>query len=85
MNVVGYLGALRTPSSAEPTTAALFDAGFRDAHGHLPPNERITSDSGIVIDLIFGRGLDVVEAAVAGNESWVGLSDHVPIWARFRL
>jgi hypothetical protein len=47
-------------------TQALMGYGHADAHGALPAGERATSRSGYPIDLIFGRQVTVVDAALAG-------------------
>jgi endonuclease/exonuclease/phosphatase family metal-dependent hydrolase len=85
MNVGGYIGVLKGERPSEPATAALFAAGYADAHASLPAEERITTDSGVVIDLVFGRGVRLVDAGVGRREVWGGLSDHLPVWARVRL
>jgi endonuclease/exonuclease/phosphatase family metal-dependent hydrolase len=82
MNVVGFLDSLRGSGVHEPTTAALAGAGFADAHAALAPDERITTDDGLVIDLIVGRGVRFVEAGVGRRDVWGGLSDHLPVWTR---
>jgi endonuclease/exonuclease/phosphatase family metal-dependent hydrolase len=84
MNVVRFLDSLRDGGTREPTTAALADAGFDDAHAALTPSERITTDDGLVIDLIVGRGVRFVESGVGRLETWGGLSDHLPVWTRLR-
>jgi endonuclease/exonuclease/phosphatase family metal-dependent hydrolase len=81
MNVVGYLEALRS-SGTEAATSALFDAGFTDAHRAIEPDRRATSDSGVVIDLIVGRGAAFTDAGIGSVATWGELSDHLPIWAR---
>ena len=85
MNVSRYLGLSGDDESREPTTRALFEAGYEDAHAALPPGERVTTDSGVAIDLIFGRGVRFTGSGVGAREVWGGLSDHLPVWARVSL
>jgi endonuclease/exonuclease/phosphatase family metal-dependent hydrolase len=82
MNVVGFLDSLGDRGAPEPTTAALAEAGFDDAHATLAPSERITTDDGLVIDVIVGRGVRFVESGVGRRDTWGGLSDHLPVWTR---
>ena len=85
MNVVGYLESLQAAGGAEPTIAEFTAAGYRDAHAEIPPARRITTDSGVVIDLIVGRGVTFVDAGIGAPDPWSRLSDHVPVWARVRI
>ncbi len=85
MNVSRYLGLHGEDESREPTTSALVEAGYEDAHAALPRGERVTTDSGVAIDLIFGRGVRFTGAGVGPREIWGGLSDHLPVWARASL
>ncbi len=78
MNVVRHLAV---DAGEEPTTMALSEAGFEDAHASLPRSERTTADSGLSIDLIVGRGLRFTGAGVGTRSIWGDLSDHLPIWA----
>ena len=82
MNVVRLVDALRVGVQHEPTTAALTAAGFDDAHASLAPDARVTTDDGLVIDLIVGRGVRFTESGVGGRRTWGDLSDHLPVWAR---
>jgi len=81
MNVIRYLRS----DEPEPTTGALLKAGYADAHAALPAGERATTDSGLAIDLIFGRGVRFAAAGVGPRAVWGGLSDHLPVWARVSL
>jgi len=85
MNVSRYLGLSGEDESVEPTTGALAEAGYEDAHAALPRHERITTDSGLAIDLIFGRGVRFTGSGVGARGVWGGLSDHLPVWARVSL
>ncbi len=80
MNVVRYTGS----AESDPTVGALLADGFHDAHVALAPSERITTDSGVVIDLIVGRSMQIIDAGVGPRATWHDLSDHLPVWARFR-
>lgn len=85
MNVSHYLGSLGEEQPPETTTRALVEAGYVDAHAVLPVTERSTTDSGVAIDLIFGRGVRFTAAGVGPRSVWGGLSDHLPVWARVSL
>lgn len=85
MNVVRYLGSGGGRSSQEAATTALFGADFVDAHAGLPFSERVTTDSGVAIDLILGRGVEFKGFGVGPRDVWGGLSDHLPVWARVHL
>jgi len=85
MNVVRYLGLRYDDGSPEPTTSALVEAGYEDAHAALPRGERATTNSGIAIDLLFGRSVRFTGAGIGPREVWGGLSDHLPVWARVSL
>ncbi len=85
MNVGRYLGLRGEAESREPTTSALVEAGYEDAHAALPRGERVTTDSGVAVDLIFGRGVRFAGSGVGPRGIWAGLSDHLPVWARVSL
>jgi endonuclease/exonuclease/phosphatase family metal-dependent hydrolase len=85
MNVGRYLGLRGEDESREPTTSALVEAGYEDAHAALPRGERVTTDSGVAVDLIFGRGVRFTGGGVGPRGVWGGLSDHLPVWARVSL
>ena len=84
MNVGSYLGMKPGPDP-EPATSALLTAGYADAHIGIDPHDRITTDSGVAIDLIFGRDVVFTDAGIGPRAIWGGLSDHLPVWARVRL
>jgi len=65
--------------------AKLLEPVTEDAHAALPVGERVTTDSGVAIDLIFGRGVRFTAAGVGPRAVWGGLSDHLPVWARVSL
>ena len=85
MNVVRYLGSGDGRSTQEPATTALLAADFVDAHADLPFSERVTTDSGVAIDLILGRGVQFTGFGVGPRAVWGGLSDHLPVWASVHL
>ncbi len=85
MNVGSYLESGREERPGEPATSALIAAGYEDAHAMLAPTERITTDSGAAIDLIFGRGVRFTGSGVGPRAVWGSLSDHLPVWARLAL
>ena len=85
MNVGRYLGSRRDGEQEDPTARALVEAGYEDAHAALPRGERVTTDSGVAIDLIFGRGVRFTGSGVGPREVWGGLSDHLPVWTRVTL
>lgn len=84
MNTSEYLGDLREGTANDGATRVLREAGYTDAHATLPPDARITTPSGAVIDLIFGKKVSFIQAGVGVAEEWEGLSDHYPVWARVR-
>jgi endonuclease/exonuclease/phosphatase family metal-dependent hydrolase len=85
MNTSEYLGDLRNGTVSDGATRVFFEAAYADAHAALPAEERITTPSGVVIDLIFGKGVAFAGAGIGRPEEWAGLSDHYPVWARVRL
>jgi endonuclease/exonuclease/phosphatase family metal-dependent hydrolase len=85
MNVSAYRDDLRGGARDEPVTQAFFQREWVDAHAALPPSERITTESGVVIDLIMGHGVAWTDAGVGAPAVWRGLSDHLPVWAKLRL
>ena len=85
MNVSRYLGLRYDDGSREPATTAFLESGYEDAHAALQRDERITSDSGVAIDLIFGRGVRFTGAGVGPRDIWSGLSNHLPVWASVSL
>jgi endonuclease/exonuclease/phosphatase family metal-dependent hydrolase len=85
LNCGQYISVLKGERPDEPVTSALFTSGYADAHASLPVETRITTDSHVVIDLLFGRGVSFGEGAVGAREVWGGLSDHLPVWARIEL
>jgi endonuclease/exonuclease/phosphatase family metal-dependent hydrolase len=85
MNTSEYLGDLRDGAEREGATRAFRRAGYTDAHAGLPADGRITTPSGVVIDLLFGKGVAFKDAGIGTPEQWGGLSDHYPVWARVRL
>jgi endonuclease/exonuclease/phosphatase family metal-dependent hydrolase len=85
MNTSEYLDDLRNGTERDGATRALRRAGYADAHAGLPPEARITTPSGVAIDLLFGKGVAFTGAGIGTPEQWGGLSDHYPVWARVRL
>jgi endonuclease/exonuclease/phosphatase family metal-dependent hydrolase len=85
LNSGAYLDDLRHGTKKDSATLALFARGYEDAHSGLAAEERITTRSGVVIDLIFGKGVEFLEAGIGEKERWGDLSDHLPVWARVRL
>ncbi len=85
MNDGRYLGLRGEDGSREPTTRALVEAGYEDAHAAVPNGERVTTDSCAAIDLIFCRGVRFAGSGVAPRGIWGGLSNHLPVWARVSL
>lgn len=84
MNTSEYLGDLRDGTTNDGATRVLLEAGYADAHAALPADRRITTPSGVVIDLIFGKSVTFAGAGIGGPEEWAGLSDHYPVWTRAR-
>jgi hypothetical protein len=85
MNSGAYLGDLREGTKKDSATLALFARGYEDAHAALAPDDRITTRSGVVIDLLFGKGVRFLEVGIGKKERWGDLSDHLPVWARLQL
>lgn len=85
MNVSRYLAVRGDEKSPERATGALLQAGYEDAHATLPQDERATSDSGVAIDLIFGRGISFTGSGIGPRRIWGSLSDHLPVWASVSL
>jgi endonuclease/exonuclease/phosphatase family metal-dependent hydrolase len=85
LNVSGYLESLRDRAVIEPTIEALSAAGYEDAHADISLDDRVTSDSGKVIDVLVGRDVRWGGAGVGPSSTWASLSDHLPIWTRVLL
>ena len=85
LNAYGAINDLRTGATFDAPTQAFLTRGFADAHAALSLAQRPTSFDPVpfVIDLLFARGLAVVDAGVCPLERCGELSDHLPIWATF--
>ena len=70
-------------SANDGATQAFFTRGYRDAHVGLPLAERDTifDPVPLVIDFLFVRNADVLEAGLCPREHCGALSDHLPVWA----
>lgn len=88
MNTFRYTADVRLGTRWDPTPPVLTEAGYRDAHAHLPPSRRGTTGRHFavrgVIDLIWARGLEAEEAGVVSPRWADRLSDHLPVWASLR-
>jgi endonuclease/exonuclease/phosphatase family metal-dependent hydrolase len=85
LNCVRYIDDLRMGTSDDPVTQALIQRGYVDAHATLPVEDRVTTRSGVAIDLIVGRGVTFLGAGIGSKDKWGELSDHLPVWAKLRL
>lgn len=85
-NTYSYLNDLQTGAHNDRAVQTFFDAGFTDAHAGLPIKKRGTTNRDYlvraVIDLMFVRGMTVVESGVCAPKICDELSDHLPIWTR---
>jgi endonuclease/exonuclease/phosphatase family metal-dependent hydrolase len=87
LNAYRALNDLRTGGHADGPTQAFLARGFRDAHASLPLERRATSFDpiGLVIDFVFLRGLEAVDADLCPRDRCGELSDHLPIWTTVAL
>ncbi len=89
MNTLLYTADVWLGTRLDPTVRTLRAAGFTDAHRHLPPRRRGTTDRSYglrgVIDLMWVKGLTVAEAGVVDPSLAGRLSDHLPVWASVRV
>ena len=83
-NAAGYLEDLRQGTQQDACTQEFLRHGYADAHTGLPPSGRVTTMSGVAIDLIFGSA-SFVDAGIGDAMRWSRLSDHLPVWARVHL
>lgn len=68
-------------------TQAFLQSGFIDAHAHLPVGARTTTFDPVtlIIDFVFARQLEIVDAGVCPVAECGNLSDHLPVWATLSL
>ncbi len=85
LNAYGALFDLRTGNTRDNPTQSFRRRGFVDPHDRLDPDARATSDIGLVIDFLFVRDLDVLDAGLCPTELCAPLSDHLPVWSVLRL
>jgi len=85
LNTGAYLDDLLYGGTSDGATQALIAGGYADAHAGLLPADRNTTRSGVVIDLIFGRGVAFTGAGIGDPARWGELSNHLPVWAKLRL
>lgn len=73
--------------TADATTQAFFTRGYTDAHAALPLAERDTifDPVPLIIDFVFVRNANVVEASLCPRDRCGTLSDHLPVWATVRF
>ncbi len=85
LNCVRYIDDLRAETSDDPVTQALIQRGYVDAHAALPVEDRVTTRSGVAIDLIVGRGVTLLGGGIGSKDIWGELSNHLPVWTKLRL
>lgn len=89
MNTMLYTLDVLAGTQLDQTIKLLKNSGYTDCHQNLKATQRATTDNtyGIagVIDLVFARGVQVLEAGVVKDKSAQGLSDHFPIWAKLKI
>jgi endonuclease/exonuclease/phosphatase family metal-dependent hydrolase len=87
-NTIAYTIDTATGTKTDGAVNAMQDGGFVDAHSGLPRGERGTTGRDYlvrgVIDLIFVRGMEVVESGRCGPPTCGHLSDHLPVWTKLR-
>ncbi len=86
LNTFFYFNDLEEGILEEPAVKSFVDRGYLDAHQDLLLEGRYTSFDPfpMVIDLIFARRLEVIEAGRCSPERCESLSDHLPVFARVR-
>jgi endonuclease/exonuclease/phosphatase family metal-dependent hydrolase len=84
-NAYAALSDLRTGATNDGPTQSFRRRGFIDPHDRLDPDVRPTSDTGLLIDFLFVRGLGVLDAGLCPRELCGPLSDHLPVWSVLSL
>ncbi len=89
MNTVLYMYDVQNDGRRDSAVQVFFNAGFTDTHASIPYKKRGTTikEYGIraVIDLIMGRNTEIIGAGICPTKICDPLSDHLPVWAKFRL
>jgi len=89
MNTILYMYDIQNNGRRDSTSQIFFGAGFKDAHESIPYKKRGTTirEYGVraVIDLIMTRNIETVDAGICPTKVCDTLSDHLPVWAKFRL
>lgn len=89
MNTHAFVSGLLNNNVQDPTVPVFLNAGYTDAHAGLKPNQRGTTDKEygfrMVIDLIFVKGAQILDAGICPAKICDPLSDHLPIWAAIRM
>jgi endonuclease/exonuclease/phosphatase family metal-dependent hydrolase len=81
-NAPAYWLDLANGSAVDQTTQAWLTRGYVDTHAALRPEDRATTDLGVVIDVMFTTSTGASDARVCeAGSACDGLSDHLPIWA----
>ena len=85
-NTFFYFDDLDKGIVKEPAVKSFIDRGYADAHQDLDLIDRYTSADpfDMVIDLIFTRNLEVVDAGRCPPERCASLSDHLPVFVEVR-
>ena len=85
-NTFFYFDDLDKGIVKEPAVESFIDRGYADAHQDLDLVDRYTSADpfDMVIDLIFTRNLEVVDAGRCPPERCASLSDHLPVFVEVR-
>jgi endonuclease/exonuclease/phosphatase family metal-dependent hydrolase len=84
-NAYGALSDLQTGATNDNPTQSFRRRGFVDPHDRLDPDGRGTGESGLAIDFLFVRDLEVVDAGLCPRELCGSLSDHLPVWSVLAL
>lgn len=75
-----FSGGAATGDVVDLTIGPFVDAGLVDAHATLPAEDRATR-TGVVIDLLLGRGVSWSNPVVCDAAVCDDLSDHRAVWA----
>ncbi|MCB9777046.1 MAG: hypothetical protein H6742_00615 [Alphaproteobacteria bacterium] len=84
-NAPFYTFDLSNGQHNDETIAAFTDRGFEDTHLSLDPDDRITHENGLVLDLLLARDVHHHDPDLCEEDGCGGLSDHKAVWVDAEL